>query len=74
MIKRAGKSSRLHLTDAELIEFNNYWKTNKEIQMGEAKRRKKLARNFGQNYPASEENWVFTSASEHMAIGNLKYK
>ncbi|MDJ0902777.1 MAG: hypothetical protein QNJ55_28645 [Xenococcus sp. MO_188.B8] len=39
--------------------------------MGEAKRRQKLDPHFGQNYPAGEENWVFTSASEHMAIGNL---
>lgn len=39
--------------------------------MGEAKRRKKLDPNFGQNYPASEENWVFTSASDDVSIGNL---
>ena len=39
--------------------------------MGEAKRRKKLDPNFGQNYPASEENWVFTTPSEHSAIGDL---
>ena len=39
--------------------------------MGEAKRRKKLDPHFGQNYPALEENWVFTSASDQIAIGNL---
>ena len=40
--------------------------------MGEASRRAKLDPNFGQKYPAKDENWVFTSASDEVAIGSLK--
>lgn len=39
--------------------------------MGEAKRRKKLDSRFGQNYPATEDNWIFTNPSEHSIIGDL---
>jgi hypothetical protein len=39
--------------------------------VGEAKRRQKLDPNFGQNYPSTEDNWVFTSADDQVAVGNL---
>lgn len=39
--------------------------------MGEAKRRQKLDPNFGHNYPPQEDNWIFTSASDEIAVNNL---
>ncbi|MDJ0679947.1 MAG: hypothetical protein QNJ18_08815 [Xenococcaceae cyanobacterium MO_167.B52] len=41
--------------------------------MGEAARRKKLDPNYGQNYPASEENWICGSfPGAAMEVGNLE--
>mgnify|MGYP006356589297 CR=1 FL=1 len=39
--------------------------------MGEAKRRAKLDPNFGQRYPAQEQNWIFDSANDEIVVGNL---
>jgi hypothetical protein len=39
--------------------------------MGEAKRRQKLDPNYGHNYPPQENNWIFTSASDEIAVNNL---
>jgi hypothetical protein len=39
--------------------------------MGEAKRRQKLDPHFGHNYPPQEDNWIFTSANDEIAVNNL---
>lgn len=39
--------------------------------MGEAKRRQQLDPHFGCNYPPHEDNWIFTSASDEIAVNNL---